>query len=57
MSLRSGDETVLQEGMTFHLMPGLWFDSWGLETTESIVITSFGAQALCDYPRHLFIKH
>ena len=57
MSLREGDQTLLQEGMTFHLMPGLWFESWGLETTESIVITNFGAQALCNYPRHLFVKH
>ncbi|MBA5761638.1 M24 family metallopeptidase [Vibrio sp. 404] len=57
MSLRDSDQTVLQEGMTFHLMPGLWFEDWGLETTESIVITRHGAETLCDFPRHLFIKH
>ncbi|ANU36670.1 M24 family metallopeptidase [Vibrio scophthalmi] len=57
MSLRDSDNTILQEGMTFHLMPGLWFEDWGLETTESIVITKQGAKTLCDFPRHLFIKH
>ena len=57
MSLRDSDKTILQVGMTFHLMPGLWFDDWGLETTESIVITKYGAETLCDFPRHLFVKH
>lgn len=57
MSLRESDQTVLEEGMTFHLMPGLWFDDWGLETTESIIITRGGAKTLCDFPRHLFVKH
>ncbi|MDC0612533.1 M24 family metallopeptidase [Vibrio sp.] len=56
MSLRENDHTVLQEGMTFHFMPGMWFDDWGLETTESIVITSKGAETLCHYPRELLVK-
>ncbi|NLS12068.1 M24 family metallopeptidase [Vibrio sp. SM6] len=56
MSLRASDHTVLEPGMVFHFMPGLWRDDWGLETTESIVITEHGAKPLCDYPRHLFVK-
>lgn len=55
-SLRESDETVLEAGMTFHFMPGIWQDDWGLEITESIVITETGARALCDFPRKLFIK-
>ncbi|CAH2935372.1 MAG: N-alpha-acetyl-L-2,4-diaminobutyrate deacetylase [uncultured Paraburkholderia sp.] len=31
MSLRPGDKTVLEPGMTFHFMPGLWLDDWGLD--------------------------
>jgi ectoine hydrolase len=42
MSLRSDDHTELQPGMTFHFMTGLWMDSWGLEITESILITDTG---------------
>ncbi len=56
MSLRPGDKTVLQENMCFHLMPGLWFDDWGIEITESIVITARGADTLADFPRQLFVK-
>ena len=43
--------------MTFHFMPGLWMDDWGLETTETIVIREDGpAEPLCHIPRQLFIK-
>lgn len=56
MSLRPGDRTVLQPGMTFHFMPGLWMDDWGLEITESILITETGVETFCNLPRQLFIK-
>ena len=56
-SIRSEDETVLQPGMTFHFMPALWMESWGLETTETILIRDTGAaEPLCDVPRKLFVK-
>jgi ectoine hydrolase len=56
MSLRPGDATVLESGMTFHFMSGLWMDSWGLEITESIVIGEAGPEFLANVPRHLFVK-
>ncbi|WP_024302584.1 ectoine hydrolase DoeA [Pseudogulbenkiania sp. MAI-1] len=56
MSLRPGDKTVLQPGMTFHFMPGLWLDDWGLEITESILITDTGVETFCNTPRQLFVK-
>lgn len=56
MSLRPGDKTVLQPNMCFHFMPGLWFDDWGIEITESIVITETGCEPLADFPRQLFVK-
>jgi ectoine hydrolase len=56
-SIRAEDETVLKPGMTFHFMPALWMDSWGLETTETILITENGpAEALCNIERKLFVK-
>ena len=56
-SIRAEDETILQPGMTFHFMPALWMENWGLETTETILITDNGpAEALCDMPRKLFVK-
>jgi ectoine hydrolase len=57
VSLRPTDETVLEPGMTFHFMPGLWLDDWGIETTESILIRDSGpAEALCNVERKLFVK-
>lgn len=55
MSLRSGDRTVLQSGMVFHFMSGLWLEDWGLELTESIVIGDNGPECLSDVPRELFV--
>ncbi|MCL5776079.1 ectoine hydrolase DoeA [Limibaculum sp. FT325] len=56
MSLRAGDRTVLEAGMTFHFMTGLWMEDWGLEITESIVIGETGPECLANVPRKLFVK-
>jgi ectoine hydrolase len=57
ISLRSIDDSILQPGMTFHFMPGLWMDGWGMETTETILIRDDGpAEALCRMDRRLFVK-
>ncbi|AXS40461.1 ectoine hydrolase DoeA [Breoghania sp. L-A4] len=56
MSLRPGDRTVLEPGMTFHFMTGLWLENMGLEITESLLITETGVDCLADVPRQLFVK-
>jgi len=57
ISLREEDETELVPGMTFHFMPGLWMDDWGLEITESILIAEDGpAECFCDRPRQMYLK-
>ena len=53
-SLRPGDETELEEDMTFHMIPGLWFDDFGVEISETFRVTSSGAETLADFPRKLF---
>jgi ectoine hydrolase len=55
MSLRRTDRTVLEEGMCFHFMPGIWLDDWGFEMTESVVVTPNGAQCLSNVPRKLLV--
>jgi ectoine hydrolase len=56
-SIRLSDDTVLQPGMTFHFMPGLWMGDWGLEITESILIREEGpAETLTNLPRELVVK-
>ena len=55
-SIRPSDETVLRPDMTFHFMPGLWMDSWGLEITETLRVTEDGpAECLADVPRGLVV--
>jgi ectoine hydrolase len=56
MSLRPGDRTELEPGMTFHFMTGLWLEDWGLEITESIAVTETGVECLASVPRKLFVK-
>lgn len=56
MSLRPGDRTELEPGMTFHFMTGLWLETMGLEITESILVTETGVECLANVPRQLFVK-
>jgi ectoine hydrolase len=57
ISLRASDQSELKPGMTFHFMPGLWFDDWGLEITETILIRESGpAECLASVPRELVVK-
>lgn len=57
ISLRPEDETVLEPGMTFHFMPGLWMEDWGMEITETILIRDGApAETLANRPRALIVK-
>ncbi|MEM7250309.1 MAG: M24 family metallopeptidase [Pseudomonadota bacterium] len=56
ISIRETDDTELVPGMTFHFIPALWFDDWGIEITETVVITERGAEPLADTPRELTVK-
>ncbi|KKB40099.1 M24 family metallopeptidase [Bacillus thermotolerans] len=55
-NLRKGDQTVLQPNMAFHLIPGLWFDDYGIEISESFIVTKTGCEVLSHFPRELMIK-
>lgn len=56
-SIRAEDDTVLEPDMTFHFMPALWMEDWGLEITETLRITENGPpECLADVPRKLFVK-
>ncbi len=56
MSIRTTDHSVLEPGMTFHFMTGLWMEDWGFEITESIVIRDGAPEILANVPRRLFVK-
>lgn len=55
-SLRPGDKTILQPGMTFHMIPGIWLDDCGVDISEPFVVTESGAEPFCNYPRRLLVK-
>ena len=56
ISLRPGDKTVLEPNMTLHMIPGVWFDDWGIEISECFRVTETGAEPLADVPRELVVK-
>jgi ectoine hydrolase len=55
VSLRPGDETVLEAGMCFHLQSGVWLSGWGIAISESFIVTDKGGERLCDAPRELIV--
>ncbi|SDJ80428.1 Xaa-Pro dipeptidase [Sediminibacillus albus] len=55
-SIRRGDKTILRPNMTFHIIPGIWFDDYGVEISETFQVTETGCIALTDFPRKLFVK-
>jgi Xaa-Pro aminopeptidase len=55
-SLRPGDKTVLQPNMTFHCIPGIWQDGWGIEISAPFRVTDKGAERFCTLPEELVVK-
>lgn len=55
-SLRIGDRTVLEPGMTFHLMLGMWIErDFGHVFSETVGVTESGAESMATLPRTLAI--
>jgi Xaa-Pro dipeptidase len=50
---KPGEKSVLMPDMTFHMMPGLWLDGYGVAITETIRITENGCEAITKFPRKL----
>lgn len=55
-SLRPGDRTMLKPNMVFHMIPGIWLDTYGIEISEAFVVTEKGCEVLANVERKLFIK-
>lgn len=56
ISLRTGDKTILEPGMTLHFMPGIWLETYGFECSEPILVTESGCEKFIEFPQKLFIK-
>jgi ectoine hydrolase len=54
-SLRPEDTTVLQPDMCFHMILGMWRESWGYELSETFRVSAAGPpEVLTAFPRKLF---
>ena len=56
VSLRPGDETVLEPNMTIHVIPGIWREGWGVEISETVRVTEDGHETMSDVERGLILR-
>ena len=55
VSLRAGETTEIRQNMTLHIILGMWMDDWGLEVSETVAVTSGGAECLTQFDRAVFV--
>lgn len=51
-----GDKTIIERDMTFHMMPGIWMEDFGIEISEPVHVTAKGARLLANVRRELIVK-
>ncbi|SDW64773.1 Xaa-Pro dipeptidase [Marininema mesophilum] len=52
-SIRAEDHTILQPNMTFHLIPGMWLEEYGVELSETFRVTEAGCELFSHFSREL----
>ena len=55
ISLRPDQMTPLEENMTIHVMLGMWMDDWGMEMSETTLVTPSGVECLTSFPRAVHV--
>jgi len=55
VSLRPNDTTALEENMTIHVMLGMWMDDWGMEMSETTLVTDTGVECLTNFARGVHV--
>lgn len=53
LALRADDPTVLEPGMTFHVIPSMFGEQFGMWFSETVLVTNTGCEVLTDFPRRL----
>jgi Xaa-Pro dipeptidase len=53
LALRAGDPTVIEPGMTFHMIPSMFLEGFGMWFSETVAVTETGCEVLTDFPRRL----
>ena len=54
-AIRPGDPLVLQPNMTFHVIPTLFLEDFGMCFSDSVRVTDEGCEPLTSFPRKLFV--
>ena len=54
-AIRPDDPLVLEPNMTFHVIPTLFLDTFGMCFSDSVRVTETGCALLTDFPRQLFV--
>ncbi|MGR6092311.1 M24 family metallopeptidase [Brevibacterium sp. CSND-B09] len=53
ISIRTEDDQILEAGMTFHLIGGMWMNGYGIELSEPVLITDTGCEPFTHFPREI----
>ena len=53
---RPGDKNGAQPGNVVHSILGMWMDGWGIEISETILVTETGNETLTKFPREIHVK-
>jgi Xaa-Pro dipeptidase len=54
-AVRPGDPLVLQPNMTFHVIPTVFKETFGMCFSDSVRVTESGCELLTNFPRQLFV--
>ena len=54
-AIRADDPLVLEPNMTFHVIPTLFLENFGMCFSDSVRVTESGCELLTDFPRQLFV--
>ncbi|MDE0703779.1 MAG: Xaa-Pro peptidase family protein [Rhodospirillaceae bacterium] len=54
-AIRPDDPLVLEPNMTFHVIPTLFLDDFGMCFSDSVQVTEDGCELLTQFPRDLFV--
>ena len=47
---------MLEPGNVIHVMLGMWFDTWGMEVSETVLIKDKGNECITNFPRDVLYK-
>ena len=56
LSIMDGEQRQLQEGMVFHLVPGIYVPgTCAVVISETVAVTAHGCERITNFPRDLFV--